>query len=617
MRQILRRRATATSLIRRLSSADDRSTFSTVWQSVDTNRHDGELVTPDPIEYLSGFDLAPTTSTYRAALLRACAVERGQRVLDVGCGLGRSTVALAEAVGGGGTVDAIDISEDAVAAARAAGVPEHANLQVGDIFALPFADDTFDCVLEDRVLQHLNRPLEAVKEMLRVAKPGARVVCGNPDWRTFHIDVTGAGGYGEAGARWGEDRRPAGDLGFDLAALTTRLLGGVIPTLTRHSYLGLAQPRLLRAAGLEGVELASLALPLRGRHELESVVPITYFARLAANNGGVTAREAELWLARLAWARTAESRTHPIKESLLDAMLQIPVRSAHSQCATELVHPCVLQEGDDALLGTLCMHVACGRKPATRAGGSQHSGGRGSSCSSSSSSSNSSSGRSSPSAIRTRRLDPATDAGRAAEVATLINEAYAISDTGVTLASPRLALSDVEGMLARGELLVAEACEESADDDAGGKRRALAGVVQVEIKGEGVNAGLPTATAGGEDESGGGGGGGVGEFSCLAVRAFDGTDGPPTLRGVGAALVRAAEAHCRARGCAVLQMGILCPAAAPEPAYKQWLQRWYLRLGYEHRETLTLRFEPDEVHEMYACLRQKVPCKYILFDKRL
>ena len=118
------------------------------------------------------------------------------------------------------------------------------------------------------------------------------------------------------------------------------------------------------------------------------------------------------------------------------------------------------------------------------------------------------------------------------------------------------------------------------------------------MKGEGVNAGLPTADADAR----------LAEFSCLAVRAFDGTDGPPTPRGVGAALVRAAEAYGRSRGCSVMQMGILCPAA-DEPPYKQWLQRWYLRLGYEHRETLALRFEPDEVHEMYDCLRQKVPCK--------
>ena len=66
----------------------------------------------------------------------------------------------------------------------------------------------------------------------------------------------------------------------------------------------------------------------------------------------------------------------------------------------------------------------------------------------------------------------------------------------------------------------------------------------------------------------------------------------------------------------LMQMGILS-LAEDEPEYKKWLARWYLRLGYEHRETLTLRFEPDEVSEMYSYLKQRVPCKYVLFDKRL
>ena len=56
-------------------------------------------------------------------------------------------------------------------------------------------------------------------------------------------------------------------------------------------------------------------------------------------------------------------------------------------------------------------------------------------------------------------------------------------------------------------------------------------------------------------------------------------------------------------------------------------QRWYLKLGYDHLETLELGFKPpaspgkqneeDQLHEMYACLRQLVPCKAILMDKAL
>ena len=73
----------------------------------------------------------------------------------------------------------------------------------------------------------------------------------------------------------------------------------------------------------------------------------------------------------------------------------------------------------------------------------------------------------------------------------------------------------------------------------------------------------------------------------------------------------------------------MCPAVEPqdEPAYKQWLQAFYLKLGYDHLPAINLGFEPplregehnrvDQLNDMYACLRQLVPCKAILMDKPL
>lgn len=101
----------------------------------------------------------------------------------------------------------------------------------------------------------------------------------------------------------------------------------------------------------------------------------------------------------------------------------------------------------------------------------------------------------------------------------------------------------------------------------------------------------------------------------LAIKAHEDTKSGGTT-GVGSMLVRAAESKCRAAGCSLMNLGILCPADH-EPEYKQWLFNWYLKLGYEHRETIYLRFEPDEIREMYSYLGQVVPCKYILFDKAL
>ena len=200
------------------ASADGRGTFSATWRSVDSNTlsHDNgqaAAITPDPIEYLKRFDASEATKPYREALLKAATVtlQEGASALDVGCGLGFNTDALCSAVGEHGSVLGVDISARAISAAlarkAAAGSPAPVastdpdpQFHIADVYSLsnklPLDCGCFDVVLEDRVLQHLNRPLDAVKEMMAVAKPGARIVCGNPDWRSFQIDVTAAGAAG-------------------------------------------------------------------------------------------------------------------------------------------------------------------------------------------------------------------------------------------------------------------------------------------------------------------------------------------------------------------------------------------------------------------------------------
>ena len=95
-------------------------------------------------------------------------LQPGVRVLDVGCGPGTITADMASM---GAEVIGIDAAADVVEKARAIGV----DARVGDAYALDFADDSFDVVHSHQTLQHLARPVDALKEFRRVVRPGGVV----------------------------------------------------------------------------------------------------------------------------------------------------------------------------------------------------------------------------------------------------------------------------------------------------------------------------------------------------------------------------------------------------------------------------------------------------------
>ena len=115
----------------------------------------------------------------------------GQRLLDVGCGLGEAALALAEDLGEDGEVVGVDISAEMVRAARAkAGTaPCRTRFLVGDACSLAEQDASFDVVRSERTLQWLADPVAAVAEMARVVRPGGRVSLIDTDWSTFAIDI--------------------------------------------------------------------------------------------------------------------------------------------------------------------------------------------------------------------------------------------------------------------------------------------------------------------------------------------------------------------------------------------------------------------------------------------
>jgi SAM-dependent methyltransferase len=107
-----------------------------------------------------------------AALVSTAGVRRGQRALDVGCGPGALTAALAGLLGPE-HVAAVDPSEPfaEACASRLPGV----RVEVGAAEALPFGDASFDVTLSQLVVNFMTDAPAGVREMRRVTRPGGTV----------------------------------------------------------------------------------------------------------------------------------------------------------------------------------------------------------------------------------------------------------------------------------------------------------------------------------------------------------------------------------------------------------------------------------------------------------
>src|SRR5579884_386268 len=105
-----------------------------------------------------------------AAVLGDVASEgRPARVLDAGCGSG-GNLGLYR---GAGPVFGVDTATTALAQARRRG---YRGVAVASLAALPFGDGAFDLVAATDVVEHVADDAEALRELLRVTRPGGHLV---------------------------------------------------------------------------------------------------------------------------------------------------------------------------------------------------------------------------------------------------------------------------------------------------------------------------------------------------------------------------------------------------------------------------------------------------------
>ncbi|MSO60128.1 MAG: class I SAM-dependent methyltransferase [Ilumatobacteraceae bacterium] len=116
-------------------------------------------------------------------------LQPGDMFLDAGAGFGRHAY---EAARQGATVFALDYAQEEVTTTRATFAAMSAAKEIsadqfggalrGDATKLPFADNTFDCVVTSEVLEHIQDDVMAISELVRVLKPGGSLGVTVPTW---------------------------------------------------------------------------------------------------------------------------------------------------------------------------------------------------------------------------------------------------------------------------------------------------------------------------------------------------------------------------------------------------------------------------------------------------
>ena len=120
--------------------------------------------------------------------LEAAGVAEARRAADIGCGTGTVSRWLAERMGAGSRVDAIDISEDQLAVARqvspaaGAGAIHHS---VASAYEPSLPEASYDLAFIRLVLCHLKEPGRAIGAIAKLLRPGGRLVIIDMDMYSF------------------------------------------------------------------------------------------------------------------------------------------------------------------------------------------------------------------------------------------------------------------------------------------------------------------------------------------------------------------------------------------------------------------------------------------------
>jgi len=242
------------------------------WQDVDDFDDPKEFA-----NYLDANTAQNAVKRYKKKTYQLLNIANGSSVLDIGCGTGDDVLAMAELVGPNGKVVGIDKSKSLIEEANDRSNLEQVpvQFQIGDVHKLDFADNTFDGCRADRVFQHLQDRHQALSEMIRVTRPGGRIVVFDPDWDTMIVEA------------------PDRDL-------TRKIIDHFVDQLVLNPWCGRESYKLFQQLGLENVVVADTAtFVLMDFSTAKQLWKFDEVADLIREENPILADKVESWLSYL------------------------------------------------------------------------------------------------------------------------------------------------------------------------------------------------------------------------------------------------------------------------------------------------------------------------------
>jgi len=195
----------------------------------------------------------------------------GSSVLEAGCGVGAQTVTLV-ARSPEARFTSVDVSADSIAEARrrTRDAPNVEFVQA-DIFALPFAPASFDHVFVCFVLEHLTRPVQALRVLTALVRPGGSVTVVEGDHGSAYFHPDSAAAHEAIRCQVELQRRAGGDSEIGRRVYPLMIESGLtgVEVSPRMVYVDASRPDLVDGfthrtftAMIEGVREQALAAGL-------------------------------------------------------------------------------------------------------------------------------------------------------------------------------------------------------------------------------------------------------------------------------------------------------------------------------------------------------------------